>query len=226
MIMKNIMIDNWKDFIADQRKQEYYISLTEKIKVDAEKYIICPSRKDLFSAFNLCPLNKTKVIILGQDPYHSPNCAHGLAFSVRENIHPIPPSLKNIYKELQSDLGIEPAEHGCLIDWTKQGILLLNTTLTVRQGEANSHKDYGWTIFTDNAISLLNKQEKPLVFILWGSFAQKKKDLITNERHLILSSPHPSPFSATNGFFGSKPFSKTNKFLEDNNIEPINWNIK
>ena len=163
-----------------------------------------------------------KVVIMGQDPYHGEGEAHGLSFSVQDNVK-IPPSLQNIYKELYSDLGIPPKNTGNLTGWAKEGVLLLNSTLTVEKDKANSHQGVGWQYFTDYVIKVLNLSEKPIVFILWGNFARSKKVLITNPKHLILESPHPSPFSAYNGFFGSKPFSKTNDFLIKNNIKPIDW---
>jgi uracil-DNA glycosylase len=165
------------------------------------------------------------VVILGQDPYHGEGQAHGLSFSVQKGIA-IPPSLKNIFKELQSDLGITPPSHGCLLDWAKEGILLLNSTLTVLPGIPDSHSQLGWSEFTDAIIKILNQVNRPLVFILWGSHAQKKGEKVDKNKHLVISSPHPSPLAAYRGFFGSKPFSKTNQFLTSKNIEPINWEIK
>ena len=183
---------------------------------------IYPLKENIFNAFKLTSFENVKVVIMGQDPYHGEGEAHGLSFSVQDNVK-IPPSLQNIYKELYSDLGIPPKNTGNLTGWAKDGVLLLNSTLTVEKDKANSHQGLGWQYFTDYVIKVLNLSEKPIVFILWGNFARSKKVLITNPKHLILESPHPSPFSAYNGFFGSKPFSKTNDFLIKNNIKPIDW---
>lgn len=183
---------------------------------------IYPLKENIFNAFKLTSFENVKVVIMGQDPYHGEGQAHGLSFSVQDNVK-IPPSLQNIYKELYSDLGIPPKNTGNLTGWAKEGVLLLNSTLTVEKDKANSHQGLGWQYFTDYVIKVLNLSEKPIVFILWGNFARSKKVLITNPKHLILESPHPSPFSAYNGFFGSKPFSKTNDFLIKNNIKPIDW---
>ena len=179
---------------------------------------------DIFNALRFTPYSRVKAVILGQDPYHEPGQAHGLAFSVRPGVEP-PPSLKNIYKELNSDLGIPIPQTGDLTNWARQGVLLLNTSLTVRQGQANSHKGKGWEIFTDRVISLLNEREQPVVFILWGGNAKAKVPLITNPQHCILTVPHPSPLSAHYGFFGCRHFSKCNAFLESKGIEPIDWNL-
>lgn len=183
---------------------------------------IYPLKENIFNAFKLTSFENVKVVIMGQDPYHGEGEAHGLSFSVQDNVK-IPPSLQNIYKELYNDLGIPPKNTGNLTGWAKEGVLLLNSTLTVEKDKANSHQGLGWQYFTDCVIKVLNLSEKPIVFILWGNFARSKKVLITNPKHLILESPHPSPFSAYNGFFGSKPFSKTNDFLIKNNIKPIDW---
>lgn len=183
---------------------------------------IYPLKENIFNAFKLTSFENVKVVIMGQDPYHGEGEAHGLSFSVQDNVK-IPPSLQNIYKELYSDLGIPPKNTGNLTGWAKEGVLLLNSTLTVEKDKANSHQGLGWQYFTDYVIKVLNLSEKPIVFILWGNFARSKKVLITNPKHLILESSHPSPFSAYNGFFGSKPFSKTNDFLIKNNIKPIDW---
>ena len=184
-----------------------------------------PEYKNIFNALKLSSYENTKVVILGQDPYHGIGEAHGLSFSVQEGIKK-PPSLKNIYKELKDDLGIDEAPTGDLTPWAKEGVLLLNSVLTVEKDKAASHKDLGWELFTDHIIKLLNEKESPVVFILWGNFARNKKKYITNPKHLIIESAHPSPFSAYNGFFGSKPFSKTNNFLISTNQKPINWDLK
>lgn len=215
---------NWKEIIKAEQEKEYFKNIIKFIQQDAKQNIIYPSSKDIFNAFKYCPFENVKCVILGQDPYHGPNQAHGLSFSVNEGVT-IPPSLKNIYKELKDDLNIDLPSHGCLINWAKQGVLLLNASLTVQAHKPNSHKDIGWYDFTDKIISILNEKDVPVVFILWGAFARQKKDLIYNSNHLILESPHPSPFSAHNGFFGSKPFSKTNEFLIKNNITPIDWKL-
>ncbi len=186
---------------------------------------IYPAKDNIFAALKLTPYSKVKVVIMGQDPYHGEGEAHGLSFSVMDGIK-LPPSLKNIYKELYDDLGITPASTGNLTKWAKEGVLLLNSTLTVVKDTPNSHSKLGWNLFTDYIIKKLNEREEPIVFILWGSFARSKKVYITNKRHLVIESAHPSPFSARNGFFGSKPFSRTNEFLVKNNIEPIDWDIK
>ena len=183
-----------------------------------------PEYNDIFNALKLTPYSKVKVVILGQDPYHGTGEAHGLSFSVKDDIKK-PPSLKNIFKELHDDLGYPEPKSGNLEKWAKEGVLLLNSVLTVEKDKAASHKDLGWEILTDHIIKLLNMKETPIVFILWGNFAKKKKVYINNKKHLIIESPHPSPFSAYTGFFGSKPFSKTNNFLIKNNIEPIDFNL-
>lgn len=217
-------METWKDFIFKEKSKDYYKKIVSFINDDEKKYSIYPNKRDIFNAFKLTPLNEVKAVILGQDPYHGPGQAHGLSFSVLSGIEK-PPSLKNIFKELNNDLGVEVPAHGNLESWAKQGIMLLNTCLTVRDSQPNSHQKIGWNTFTDNAIKVLNDRINPIVFILWGANAKSKKPLISNERHLILESVHPSPLSAHNGFFGSKPFSKTNQFLIDNNIKPIDWKI-
>lgn len=216
--------NEWDSLLEDEFKKDYYLNLREFLKNEYATKTIYPDMYDIFNALKHTSYNDVKVVIIGQDPYHGPNQAHGLCFSVQKGVIP-PPSLKNIYKELQTDVGFTIPEHGDLTSWAKQGVLLLNATLTVQAGLAASHKGKGWEIFTDNIISLINKREKPVVFLLWGGFARAKKALITNKNHLILECAHPSPLSAYNGFFGSKHFSKTNEFLKSNNIEPINWQI-
>ncbi len=185
---------------------------------------IYPPKEDIFAALKNTPFKDTKVVIVGQDPYHGEGEAMGLSFSVHDGIK-LPPSLKNIYQELKDDLGYEPVKSGDLTKWTKEGVLLLNATLTVVKDTPNSHSKIGWNLFTDYIIRVLNEKEEPVVFILWGNFARSKKELITNKKHLVIESAHPSPFSARNGFFGSKPFSKTNEFLKKNNIKEIDWNL-
>lgn len=214
----------WKDIIRAEAGKEYYQQLGAFIQQDAQQHVIYPPHSQVFAALRHCPLDRIKVLILGQDPYHGANQAHGLSFSVPPQT-PIPPSLINIFKELKSDVGVETPAHGCLIDWAKQGVLLLNTVLTVRQGQAGSHKNKGWETFTDAIIQHVNQLDQPVVHLLWGSFAKSKKELITNSQHLVLQSVHPSPLSAYNGFFGCKHFSQANQFLTDRGVEPIDWSL-
>jgi uracil-DNA glycosylase len=215
---------SWLNHLEDEF-QKHYMKLIKKKLLELKKNNIpfYPAGKDLFKAFNLTPLDQLKVVILGQDPYHGPNQAHGLCFSVPESIKP-PPSLINIFKELTDDLGIKTERaNGNLESWARQGVFLLNTTLTVEKSKPLSHQKLGWDIFTDKVISVINEVKDHVVFILWGSFAQNKKDLIDSNKHLILTAPHPSPLSAHRGFFGSKPFSKTNAFLVSKQIDIIDW---
>lgn len=213
---------NWVKFIEDEQKKEYFIKLNEFIDNEYKDETIFPPRETIFAAFDHTPYDDVKVVILGQDPYHGKNQGHGLSFSVNYGIK-IPPSLKNIYKELNTDLGMNPPNHGCLINWAKEGVLLLNTVLTVREKSPNSHRKIGWEIFTDEVIKLLNEKETPIVFILWGEPAKSKISMLNQEQHLVITSSHPSPFSARKGFFGSKCFSKANDFLLANQREVINW---
>ena len=215
---------DWLEALKDEFKKDYYKQLFEKVNEDYRTRLIFPPANDIFNAFHLTPLKDVKVVILGQDPYHGNNQAHGLCFSVKPEVE-IPPSLVNIYKELQDDLGCTIPGHGYLVKWAKQGVLMLNTVLTVRAHQANSHRGIGWEEFTDAAIRVLNTQDRPIVFILWGRPAQMKKAMLNNPKHLILEAPHPSPLSSYRGFFGSRPFSKTNQFLEANGVEPIDWQI-
>jgi len=214
--------NSWDDILIDEINKEYFIKLKEFIINERKNKKIYPPVQDLFNAFKLTEFNNIKVVILGQDPYHEENEAMGLAFSVREGIK-MPPSLLNIFKELYNDLGIRRTKTD-LSDWAKQGVFLLNTVLTVEEGKPNSHKDKGWEIFTDEVISKISKLKDNVVFILWGNNAREKQQLIDKEKHCIICSPHPSPFSANKGFFDSKPFSKTNKYLESKNISKINFN--
>lgn len=222
--MANVLKNDWKDLLDDEFNKEYYQTLRNFLTNEYKTKTIYPDKYDIFNALHFTSYKDIKVVILGQDPYHGPGQAHGLSFSVNPGIK-IPPSLLNIYKELNSDLGCYIPNNGYLKKWADQGVLLLNTSLTVRAGEANSHKSIGWEIFTDRIISLVNEKEDPVVFLLWGNNAIKKKNLITNKRHLILTSAHPSPLSASRGFFRSKPFSKINNFLISVNKEPIDWQI-
>lgn len=215
---------DWLEALKDEFKKDYYKQLFEKVNEEYRTRLIFPPANDIFNAFHLTPLKDVKVVILGQDPYHGNNQAHGLCFSVKPEVE-IPPSLVNIYKELHDDLGCTIPDHGYLVKWAKQGVLMLNTVLTVRADQANSHRGIGWEEFTDAAIRVLNTQDRPIVFILWGRPAQMKKAMLNNPKHLILEAPHPSPLSSYRGFFGSRPFSKTNQFLEANGVEPIDWQI-
>lgn len=217
--------NNWDDVLNDEFDKAYYKELRSFLDYEYQNKIIYPKAKDIYNALRLTDYNDVKVVILGQDPYHEIGQAHGLAFSVNKNIK-IPPSLENIYKELHDDIGCYIPNNGYLIKWAKQGVLLLNTVLSVEAHKANSHKGRGWEILTDTIIKKLNDKESPVVFILWGNNAKTKKALITNKKHLIIESVHPSPLSAYNGFFGSRPFSKTNNFLIKNNLKPIDWQIE
>ena len=223
--MRQILKNDWNELLKDEFSKDYYLLLREFLKNEYTTKIIYHDKYDIFNALHYTSYKDVKVVILGQDPYHGPNQAHGLSFSVSPGVK-IPPSLLNIYKELNSDLGCYIPNNGYLKKWADQGVLLLNTSLTVRAGEANSHKNKGWEIFTDKIISLINEKTDPVVFLLWGNNAINKKKLITNKQHLILSSTHPSPLSASRGFFGSKPFSKINKFLISVNKAPIDWQIE
>ena len=216
---------DWLEALKGEFRQPYYAKLYRTVMSEYQTRKIFPPADDLFNAFHFTPLHEVKVVILGQDPYHNNGQAHGLSFSVQKGVD-IPPSLVNIYKELHDDLGCTIPNHGCLTKWAEQGVLMLNTVLTVRAHQANSHRGIGWEEFTDAAILALNSQDRPIVFILWGAPAQRKKRMLTNPKHLILEAPHPSPLAAYRGFFGSKPFSQTNAFLEKNGIEPIDWQIE
>ena len=217
--------NDWAEPLAPEFKKPYYAKLYCTIKEEYQTRQIFPEPNDIFNAFHLTPLSDVKVVILGQDPYHNEGQAHGLCFSVKPDVD-IPPSLVNIYQELHDDLGCKIPNNGYLEKWAKQGVLMLNTVLTVRAHQANSHRGIGWEEFTDAAIRILNEQDRPMVFILWGRPAQMKKSMLTNPMHLILEAPHPSPLSAYRGFFGSKPFSKTNQFLEAHGLTPIDWQIE
>jgi uracil-DNA glycosylase len=217
--------NNWDNYLEEEYQKKYFQNLLNFVKEEYKNKIIYPKQNEVFNAFRYTDYQDVKVVILGQDPYHGPNQAEGLSFSVSNEVLK-PPSLKNIFKELESDLGIPFPEDNSLKPWAKQGVLLLNAVLTVEEHKPTSHKDKGWEIFTDNVIKTLNKREKPVVFILWGAYARAKKEYITNPKHYIIESAHPSPFSARNGFFGSKPFSKTNEFLKKNNIKEIDWRVE
>lgn len=219
-----IFRNDWAPFLEAEMKEDYYQKLRGILINEYKTRTIHPGMYDIFNAMHYTPYSKVKVVILGQDPYHGPRQAHGLSFSVLPGVQP-PPSLVNIFKELHDDLGCTIPNHGCLRHWAEQGVLLLNTVLTVREYQANSHQGIGWERFTDHIITLLNEREEPMVFILWGRPAQRKQSMITNPNHLVLSSSHPSPLSAHRGFFGSRPFSKTNEFLREHNMEPIDWQL-
>lgn len=217
--------NSWDQVLAQEFQSESYLQLREFLKTEYSTQTVYPPMHDIFQALRLTPYENANVVILGQDPYHGPDQAHGLAFSVRPGV-PVPPSLKNIYKELAEDLGCTIPNHGYLVDWAKQGVLLLNTALTVRAGQANSHRGKGWEVLTDSIIRHLNLREKPVVFLLWGANARAKVPLITNPLHLVLCAPHPSPLSAFQGFFGCKHFSKTNAFLRQCGLPEIDWQIR
>ena len=216
---------SWKQHLAPEFEKPYFVKLTNFVRQEYRTTTCYPPGKLIFNAFNLCPYDKAKVVIIGQDPYHGPGQAHGLCFSVNDGV-PFPPSLQNIFKEIQTDLGTPVPQSGNLTRWAEQGVLLLNATLTVRAHQAGSHQRQGWEEFTDAAIMALNSQDRPIVFILWGAPAQRKARMLNNPKHLILKAPHPSPLSAYRGFFGSKPFSQTNDYLRAHGIEPIDWQIE
>ena len=219
----NVQIEpSWKEAIGAEFEKTYFKQLVTFIRDEYSNHIVYPPGKMLFNAFNYCPFNEVKVVIIGQDPYHGQGQAHGLSFSVQDGV-PIPPSLENIYKELVSDMGVPFPESGNLTHWAKQGVLLLNTVLSVREKEPQSHQNKGWEFFTDAVIRAISERKDPVVFILWGSPAQKKEAIIDSGKHLILKAVHPSPLSAYRGFFGSKPFSQTNAFLEKQGKTPIDW---
>lgn len=222
--MKPVLTNGWKPLLEEECQKPYFNELAQFLLREYQQYQVYPAAENIYNAFHYTSFEEVKVVILGQDPYHGPNQAHGLSFSVQPEVK-IPPSLKNIYKELHQDLGCEIPNHGYLVEWAKQGVLLLNTVLTVREGEANSHRKKGWETFTDQVIHLLNNREEPIVFILWGKPAQSKIPYINTNRHAILTAAHPSPLSANRGFFGSKPFSKANACLQQWGMKEINWQI-
>lgn len=219
----NKFLNGWDEILDKEFEQDYYKNLRGFLKNEYSEYIIYPDMHDIFNCFRLTPLEEVKILILGQDPYHGEGQAHGLCFSVKDGVVP-PPSLKNIFKELKNDVSFKETGSGNLTVWAKQGVLLLNTVLTVRENQPRSHKNKGWEIFTDNIIKALNNRDKPVVFILWGSDARTKKSIITNKNHLILEACHPSPLSAHN-FFGCRHFSSANEFLIQKGLQPINWQI-
>lgn len=216
--------NDWDHLLEEEWSKPYYQTLRRLLIDEYRNYTVYPPATDIFRALQLVPYAKTRVVILGQDPYHAPRQANGLAFSVGAGV-PIPPSLQNIYRERKSDLGLPVPGHGDLTTWAKRGVLLLNATLTVRAHVANSHEAIGWRLLTDRIIHLLGSREKPLAFVLWGRFAQSKRSLIQNPRHLVLSAPHPSPLSAHRGFFGSRPFSTINRWFIECGEEPMDWSL-
>jgi len=216
------MEPSWHSLLSSEFKKPYFLELTDFVKNEYKTQIVYPAGKEIFAALDYCPLSELRVVIIGQDPYHGVGQANGLCFSVKSGVKP-PPSLVNIFKELNTDLDVPIAKTGDLERWAKQGVLLLNATLTVRANSPGSHQNHGWEIFTDRIIELVSKNMEHVVFILWGAFAQKKAILIDSGKHFVVSSPHPSPFSAHNGFFGSKPFSKTNNYLKKVGLKEINW---
>jgi uracil-DNA glycosylase len=220
-----ILKNDWKDLLFPEFQKDYYKALELYLEEEYRTKTIYPNREDIFNALKYTSCEDTKVVILGQDPYHGPGQAHGLSFSVQPEVSS-PPSLINIFKELKNDLGCYIPNNGYLKSWADQGVLLLNTILTVREGQPNSHKNIGWHLFTDKIIELINSKEQPVVFILWGKNAQSKESLITNKNHYIIKSAHPSPLSARRGFFDSKPFSKTNEFLQTKDMDLIDWQIQ
>lgn len=215
---------NWQIFLENEKIQPYFIQLIKFLDQEYATKTIYPQREDLFSCFLSTPYENIKVVILGQDPYHGPNQAHGLSFSVRKGVK-TPPSLINIYKELESDLQIKPVSHGSLLEWAKQGVFMMNAVMSVEKGKAGSHQNQGWETFTDHAIAYLNEHETPIVFLLWGKWAQGKESLIDTNKHHVIKSAHPSPFAAAYGFFGSKPFSKTNAYLRKDGLSEIDWQL-
>lgn len=216
--------NDWDKFFQEEFKEDYFCKLKDFLKEEYKENIIYPSQEDIFSPFKFSSYENTKILILGQDPYHGENQAHGLAFSVKPGVK-IPPSLRNIYKEIESELGIKKPNNGYLVSWAKQGMLMMNTVLTVREGKANSHKGKGWEKFTDKVIELLNKKKEPMIFILWGNNAKKKKKLIDDSKHFIIEGVHPSPLSANRGFFGCNHFKEVNKILISLGKKEIDWSI-
>ena len=215
--------NDWDEILVGEFQKEYYLRLRQILKQEYCTQTIYPSMYDLFNALRFTPCSQVKAVIIGQDPYHGPGQAHGLSFSVQKGV-PIPPSLQNIFKELQDDLGVQPPHHGCLEAWARNGVLLLNNVLTVRAGQPNSHKGIGWETFTDDVIKILNERDQPIVFLLWGANARAKQPLLTNPNHLVLTAPHPSPLSAYSGFFGCRHFSKATHFLNQHGVT-MDWRI-
>ncbi len=224
-VFMSMITNDWLEPLSSEFRKEYYSQLYNFVKDEYSKTVVYPPAEDIFNAFHFTPLKDVKVLLLGQDPYHNEHQAHGLSFSVQPG-QDIPPSLVNIYKELHDDLGCYIPNNGYLKKWADQGVLLLNTVLTVRAHQANSHQGHGWEQFTDAVIQAVNAQDRPIVYMLWGAPARRKKAMLTNPKHLILEAPHPSPLSAYRGFFGCKHFSKANEFLKASGVEPIDWQIE
>lgn len=216
---------NWDQILKEEYQEEYFKKMMEQLNELYQSKVVYPCRDELFTCFDACPYEDIKVVVIGQDPYHQKGQAHGLSFSVKPGVK-IPPSLRNIYKELHSDLGIEPRSNGDLRLWAKQGVLLLNAIMSVEESKPGSHKKIGWNTFSDHILMRLNNYDQPLVFFLWGNFAIEKASVITNPKHLLIKSAHPSPLSAYQGFFGSKPFSQANKFLKETRNEKIDWSLE
>jgi uracil-DNA glycosylase len=220
-----IFQNDWSQILEEELQKDYYLKLREWLKGEYQSSNTHPAMNDIFNAFHYTAYQDVKVVLLGQDPYHGPNQAEGLSFSVKKGIK-VPPSLRNMYKELQDDIGCSIPDHGSLVKWAEQGVLLLNTVLTVEEGKAHSHRGKGWEQFTDRVIRLLNEREMPMVFLLWGKPAQSKRTLIDESKHKIITAPHPSPLSAHRGFFGSKPYSRTNQFLRKQGLGEIDWCVE
>ena len=222
--MEIIIPVSWQEVVGQEIEKPYFQKLQAFLEVERRRYTIYPKESEIFSALDYTPYEAVRVLILGQDPYHGPRQAHGCSFSVRPRV-PLPPSLQNIYKELQDDVGATPPDHGCLVPWARQGVLLLNAVLTVRAGQANSHQGKGWEQFTDAVFRAVNRQQTRVVFILWGAYARRKAELVDLSRHVVIQSAHPSPYSADNGFFGSRPFSRANAALREAGLPEIDWQL-
>lgn len=222
--MEMYLPTGWQAVAGDELDKPYFKTLQEFLASERQRYTVYPKENEVFSALDYTPYEQVRVVILGQDPYHGPRQAHGCSFSVRPHVPP-PPSLQNIFRELKEDVGAVQPDHGCLVPWARQGVLLLNAVLTVRSGQANSHQGKGWEQFTDSVLRSINRKPTRVVFILWGAYAQRKEGLIDTDRHVIIKSAHPSPFSADNGFFGSRPFSRANTALQQAGLPEINWQL-
>jgi uracil-DNA glycosylase len=222
--MAMVLPASWQPVVGEELEKPYFKKLEAFLAEERRTYTIYPKEEDVFSSLEYTPYEQVRVLLLGQDPYHGPRQAHGASFSVRPNV-PLPPSLRNIFKELQDDVGATPPDHGCLVPWARQGVLLLNAVLTVRAGQANSHQGQGWELFTDAVFKAVNDHPTRVVFLLWGAFARRKADMVDKSRHIIIESAHPSPLSASNGFFGSRPFSRANASLREAGLPEINWQL-